>query len=56
MSKVVKINSQLLNKSEIARRLGYSPQYIGQILSGKKPGIKVKDKIISIIKNELKAA
>ena len=54
MKKVIKIDLekedevQLLNPSEIARRLGVTPQYAGRVLSKKQPGTKLKERIISL--------
>jgi transcriptional regulator with XRE-family HTH domain len=59
MNKNVK-NKSLLNNSEIARRLKVSPQYIGQVMRGDKPGKKITPKILALIertlKNSLRAA
>ena len=53
----VQINpSQILNKSEIARRLNVSPAYISMIFSGKRKAPHIREKIVRIIKSELKAA
>jgi len=56
MSKHIKIDSKLINKSELARKLGVTPQYIGQVLSGKRPGKKIKERINKYIYESLKAA
>lgn len=40
--KKVKIDYKLLNKTEIARRLGISQSYVHQLLSGKKTGSKAE--------------
>jgi len=38
----VKIDYKLVNKSEIARRLGLSPAYVHLIINGKKKGPKAR--------------
>jgi DNA-binding transcriptional regulator YdaS (Cro superfamily) len=54
--KVIKINSLILNKSEIARRLDVSPAYVSMIMSGKRKALKIRSRIIEIITSELMAA
>ncbi|GJQ32636.1 MAG: hypothetical protein HBSAPP04_14750 [Ignavibacteriaceae bacterium] len=47
----VKIDYKLVNKTEIARRLGLSPAYVHLIINGKKKGPKARawmKKIIEI--------
>ena len=59
MNKNIK-NRSLLNNSEIARRLGVTPQYIGQVMRGEKPGKRITPKILALIertlRNSLRAA
>ncbi len=40
--KAVKIDYKLVNKTEIARRLGLSPAYVHLIINGKKKGPKAR--------------
>lgn len=44
----------IINKSEIARRLGLSPQYVGQLLNGKRKSAKRLQQINDLIKSALK--
>ena len=56
MSNIIKIDPKFINKSEIARRIGVTPQYIQMILTGKRKANHIREKINSIIKKELRAA
>ena len=47
------IGKKLINGTEIARRLGYSQQYISLILNGQRNGPKAQE-IIKKIKEELR--
>ena len=57
MNKNIK-NRSLLNNSEIARRLGVTPQYIGQVMRGDKPGKKITPNphIVRIVPPAMKMA
>lgn len=43
----------IINKSEIARRLNLTPQYVGQLLNGKRHNQERIREIESVIHNEL---
>lgn len=46
----------LVNKSEIARRLGVTPAYICAIASGKRKATRMRALIAELVKKELRAA
>jgi transcriptional regulator with XRE-family HTH domain len=48
---IEKIDRKLVNKEEIARRLGVSGAYVNYLLSGKRKNDRLLAKIIEIIKN-----
>jgi len=52
----IKIDKKLINQSELARQLDVSPAYICMILQGKRKNEELKKQIITILKNNLKAA
>lgn len=56
MTKVIKINLNIINKSEIARKLGVSPQYVSMILNNKRKAHKVREEILRVANQLLFAA
>ncbi len=46
-------NGKLVNKSEIARRIGISRSYVSLLISGKRKSKKYEKAIRKIINNEL---
>lgn len=44
----------LVNKSAIARQAGFSPQYVGQLLRGKRKNRKALNKVLSVINKHIK--
>lgn len=49
--KKLALEQRLINKAEIARRLGVSRTYVHFLLNGKRKNEKLLQKIIEIIKN-----
>ena len=56
MKSKIKINPSFVNKAEIARKTGYTRQYISLLLSGKRNNKEALDKIRATIKEQLRAA
>jgi DNA-binding transcriptional regulator YdaS (Cro superfamily) len=57
MANPIKIeNHRLVNKSAIARLVGLTPQYVGQLLRGEKKNQASLKKVHSIIQKYLQAA
>lgn len=56
MTQTYKKKLKLFNKSEIARELKVSPQYISMILSGKRKAPAVRKRISNMLKGYLKAS
>ena len=56
MSKKPNINFNLINVSELARQVGFTPQYVSMVINGKRKNDELMDKIIQIIKTQVKAA
>jgi hypothetical protein len=50
------IDARLLNKSEIARRMNVTPEYVQMLFNGKRTNKKRIIQINSIVKKILKAA
>ncbi|KAB2967546.1 helix-turn-helix domain-containing protein [Zoogloea sp.] len=44
----------IINKSEIARRIGITPQYVGQLLNGKRHNAERIQQIERVIHSELR--
>lgn len=47
----MKIDRQLINQAEIARRTGYSEAMVSLVLSGKRKNDRLLKKIIEIVQN-----
>ena len=59
MSKTIKISKRMLryiNYSALARDLNVSPQYVSMILADKRKAPSMREKIMQLIKKELRAA
>ena len=54
--KITNLDPKIINKSAIARKLDCSPSYVSRILSGKRVATTMREKIIQLIKKELRAA
>lgn len=50
------INPKLLNKAEIARKSGFSREYVRLLILGRRKNKAALDKVKQIIKEQLKAA
>jgi|GEM_PF-3589658 len=51
-----KINTDFINLSEVARKIGISPEYVWMLVHGKRKNKKRLKQIDSVIKNTLEAA
>jgi len=56
MNTIKKIDADLLNKAEIARRMGVTPHYVRLLFAGERTNKKRIAQINSIVKKLLKAA
>lgn len=53
MAKTMKKIKRIVNQSELARRIGVTPQYIGMLMSGKRTNRKRIAQIQEILSREL---
>ena len=53
-NKSVKTEKPIINKAEIARRLGVSRTYISLIFNNKRKAIHIRQKIEQLLKEEIK--
>ena len=56
MNNPLKINSKAINKAEIARKIGYSREYVRLLLRGDRKNQNALDKVYREIRKQLKAA